>query len=333
MISKTNGTSVVGTTTVNKPPTFYSGTNIQSLRLNSSADIPNSSSSAYNNKPLQLNLSYTTSLFEGQTNNSTVKYEPMTYNLSNLSSFETSLKSQPINIQLQTLASNISSIGNSISSISSYFDVSNINQIQSNLQTINQTIKEIIPYATDEQINTIQLQQQQENAMHQEYQGIYNMYSSINPNHRQLNTSFETSLLHSNGNVDWGMVVESGGSLYAATKKFEQYSNLLQDSEGLTSFGEELFTNVESYSGLLTETLGMDVSEGVLSSFGIEGVMSTLGVGALEVGTLAAGGLATVAALAILGASYGLYKAFGGSEDLPGIWNDAANYFGNLFSP
>ena len=330
MISKTNGSSSVGTTTVSKPSTYYSGTNIQSLRLNSSSDIPASTISNSNNKPLSLNLSYTTSLFEGQTSDSVVKYHPTTYNLSNLSSFETSLKSQPVNIQLQTLASSISSIGNNISSISSYFDTNNSDKIKSSLQQIQQTVKEILPYATDEQINTIQLQQQQQKAMQQEFG---NVYSSVNPNQRQPSTSFSTSLLHTSGNVDWGMVIESGGSLYAATKKFEQYSNLLDDSEGLTTFGEELFTNAESYGGLIGETLGIDVSEGVLSTFGIEGVMGTLGVGALEVGTLAAGGLAAVAALAVLGASYGLYKAFGGSEDLPGIWNDAANYFGNLFSP
>lgn len=330
MISKTNGTSNVGTTTVTTSKSNYSGTNIQSIRLGTAASLPTTNkSTGLTSTPHGYNVSFTTSPFSGINTNKNISYQPTTYSLSNVTSFEQTIKNQPINFQLQTLASSINSIGANIESIHSYFDLDHINNIKDSISTIKSKIIEIIPYATDEQIDTIQLQQSQQYAMNSEY-GNFNQ---INPNLIPVNTSFETSLLHTGKSVDWGMVVESGGSLYAATKKFEQYTALLEDENGLFNFGNELLSNAEGYTSLVGETLGVDMSEGAFAAFGIDEALGVVGIGALEVGSLAAVGLAAVAGLAILGASYGLYKAFGGEEDLQGIWGDAANYFGGLFSP
>lgn len=332
MTSKINGSATVGSTvTIDTSTRVHSGTNVQTRTM--AGQVTNNTSPVYHSDVSNANtynLSFTTSPFSGNMNNKNFNLDATTYNLTNVTNFEQIIKSQPINIQLQTLSDNMKSISNSISGLQSYFDVNHITDMKNTLQTIQSKVIEILPYATDEQVDTIQLQQAQALAMKQEYG---NNYYHVNPNNIPIQTSFATSVLHNGGTVDWGMLVESGGSLYAAGQKFDTYTSLLGDQEGLSMFGNELINNAGSYTELMGDTLGIDMSESVLSAFGIEETLGVVGIGALEVGTVAAGGLAALAVLGVLGASYGIYKALGGSENLPEILGDSAKFFENLFSP
>lgn len=275
-------------------------------------------------------VSFTSSPFQGTTTTSSLSYKPQTFQINSLSDFTKTVKASPLNVQLETLASSMSTIGATISNLSDFYNKNSVSTTQL-LESINQVsnaIQVILPYANDEQINTIQMQLEQQKSQNQ-----FNLFTQ-NPKQQLPSTTFETSLLYHNKPIDWTGVAESAGGLYGGGQKLQQYINMLQSESDLVGFGEELMTQSESYGSLVSETLGLGIEEGtVLSTFGIEGAMSAAGVGALEVGTLAAGGLVGVAALAILGSAYGLYKAFGGSEDLGDLWNDTSKFFGGLFSP
>lgn len=186
MISKTNGVTNVGNTQIKTSTNVYSGTNIQSIRLNSSSSIPATNYSSQ----FTSHLSFTTSPFAGITNKKSVSLDPTSFSISNIQDFNKQIKSKPLDVQLQTLATSISSIGTSISDLQSYFTLNDFTNISKTISQIQNQVKIILPYATDEQINSKELQLQQQQSMNLEY----GSYRRTNPNDINIPTSFETSI-------------------------------------------------------------------------------------------------------------------------------------------
>lgn len=256
------------------------------------------------------------------------------FSLTNPQTFFNSIKNGAQDFQLESFANNLGEIGKSIQNIQQFLnaktevDLSSVNQA---VQSIANTVKVIMPMETDFQI----MSQLQPSLTTQQVSSHWSGFNE-HPNNSLVETSLFTYLVQNGHKINLEKALGSGGSMIAAGKKALEYAKLFESEESIISLGSEIISGGSEALGTLgtiaSETLGIE--SGVLAgSLGVEGALGAVGIGALEAGSIAAGGLVAVAGLAALAAGYGIYKAVGGEKSLSGIWSEAQNYFGGLFTP
>lgn len=277
-------------------------------------------------------ISFTAPSISIQSTTGSKNITAQTFSLSSLSSFLSNIKSGGATVQLESLANNLGEIGKSVSNIQQFIKSTSsrdTNVLINEIGNITNQVKMIMPLETDMQINT-------GSTIMTNYQDTHPSGFQYHPNNYLQDSSLFTYMVQNKHKINLEKAMGASGSMIAAGRKFMQYADMLTNEETVVSFGSELLSSGAEGLGTIgtiaSETLGLDAGI-VGGTLGLDGILGTVGVGALEVGSVAMGGLAAVAALGVMAAGYGIYKGLGGEKSLTGIWSDAQNYFGGLFNP